>query len=469
MSTPASAAPGSPPGVTDIPREQKLVLWIAVLASFVSFLDGTIVNVALPAIVDELGGGIATQQWTVDAYLITLGAFILVAGSVSDTYGRIRVIRWGLIGFAATSVLIAFAPTAEVLIVARLLQGIAGALLVPSSLALITSNFRGAAQAKAIGTWTGLTSGALVAGPIIGGLFVDLASWRLAFLVNVIPVGVTLWLLVRLEQRDVRRPDASVDYLGALLCVVGLGGMVFALIEEPNLGWGDPLVWLPAVVGVLAFAGFLWRQAVTAQPMLPLSLFTVRNFAWGNLSTAFVYGALALNGFVIAVYLQEQAGLSATAAGLASLPITVIMILLSSRVGGMAGRLGPRLFMTAGPLIMAGGSLLMLTVQGDFDYWWQLFPGIVLFGLGLTVTVSPLTAAILGAIEPERSGIASATNNAVSRVAGLVAVALIGAIVGGQLDLDGFHRAMWATAVLMAAGGVVSWLGIRNAVAPTAE
>ncbi|WP_203653716.1 MFS transporter [Demequina activiva] len=446
-----------------------MILWIAVLASFVSFLDGTIVNVALPAIVDDLGGGITTQQWTVDAYLITLGAFILVAGSVSDTYGRIRVIRWGLVGFAVTSVLIAVAPSATVLIVARLLQGVAGALLVPSSLALITSNFRGAAQAKAIGTWTGLTSGALVAGPIIGGLFVDLASWRLAFFVNVVPVAVTLWLLVRLEQRDVRRPDASVDYLGALLCVVGLGGMVFALIEEPNLGWGDPLVWLPAVIGVAAFAGFLWRQAVIAQPMLPLSLFAVRNFAWGNLSTAFVYGALSLSGFVIAVYLQEQAGLSATAAGLASLPITVIMILLSSRVGALAGRLGPRLFMTAGPLMMAAGSLLMLAVDEDFNYWWQIFPGIVLFGLGLTVTVSPLTAAILGAIEPERSGIASATNNAISRVAGLVAVALIGAIVGGTLDLDGFHRAMWATALLMAAGGAVSWLGIRNPVAPKAE
>ncbi|GIG53360.1 MFS transporter [Demequina activiva] len=469
MSTSASAAASGPPGVTDVPREQKLILWIAVLASFVSFLDGTIVNVALPAIVDDLGGGITTQQWTVDAYLITLGAFILVAGSVSDTYGRIRVIRWGLVGFAVTSVLIAVAPSATVLIVARLLQGVAGALLVPSSLALITSNFRGAAQAKAIGTWTGLTSGALVAGPIIGGLFVDLASWRLAFFVNVVPVAVTLWLLVRLEQRDVRRPDASVDYLGALLCVVGLGGMVFALIEEPNLGWGDPLVWLPAVIGVAAFAGFLWRQAVIAQPMLPLSLFAVRNFAWGNLSTAFVYGALSLSGFVIAVYLQEQAGLSATAAGLASLPITVIMILLSSRVGALAGRLGPRLFMTAGPLMMAAGSLLMLAVDEDFNYWWQIFPGIVLFGLGLTVTVSPLTAAILGAIEPERSGIASATNNAISRVAGLVAVALIGAIVGGTLDLDGFHRAMWATALLMAAGGAVSWLGIRNPVAPKAE
>lgn len=453
--------------MSDSSREQKLILWIAILASFVSFLDGTVVNVALPAIVEELGGGIATQQWTVDAYLITLGAFILVAGSVSDTYGRIRVIRWGLVAFGVTSILIAAAPTAPVLVVARLLQGVAGAMLVPSSLALITSNFRGPAQAKAIGTWTGLTSGAMVAGPIIGGLFVDLASWRLVFLINVVPIGACLWMLARLQQRDVRRPDARIDYLGAALCVAGLGGVVFALIEEPNLGWSAPLVWAPGVVGALAFAAFLWRQATAIRPMLPLSLFRVRNFAWGNLSTWMIYGALALNGFVIAVYLQEQAGLTALLAGMASLPITLIMIALSSKVGALAGKWGPRIFMTVGPLVMAAGSLLMLLVSDDFNYWWQLLPGIVVFGLGLTITVSPLTAAILGAIEPERAGIASATNNAISRIAGLIAIAALATIIGGALDLAGFHRAMWATAAAMALGGIISWLGIRNPVAPT--
>jgi len=461
VSSPASS-PSGPPGVTDVPREQRLILWIAILASFVSFLDGTVVNVALPAIVDELGGGITTQQWTVDAYLITLGAFILVAGNVSDTYGRIRVIRWGLIAFGVTSVAIALAPTAGFLIGARLLQGVAGALLVPSSLALITSNFSGRAQAKAIGTWTGLTSGAMVAGPIIGGLFVDLASWRLVFLINVLPIAVTLWLLMRLEQRDVRHPDASVDYLGALLCVVGLGGTVFGLIEQPNLGWADAMVWVPGTVGVLALAGFLGRQATARAPMLPLSLFRIRNFGWGNLATWLIYGALALNGFVIAVYLQEQAGQTATAAGIAILPITIIMILGSSKVGALAGRFGPRIFMTVGPLIMAAGALMMLWVGEDYSYWTQLLPGVVVFGIGLTLMVSPLTAAILGAVDPARAGITSATNNAISRIAGLVAVASIGAIVGGTLDLNGFHRAMVATAALMAAGGIVAWVGIRN-------
>ncbi|MFV0286495.1 MAG: MFS transporter, partial [Demequina sp.] len=344
----STAAPSTP--------EQRTVLWIAILASFVSFLDGTVVNVALPAIVEELGGGITTQQWTVDAYLITLGALMLVAGSVSDTYGRLRVIRWGLIGFGVTSVAIAAAPTAGVLIVARLLQGVAGALLVPSSLALITANFRDTAQGKAIGTWTAATSGAMVAGPVIGGIFIDLWSWRLVFLINVLPIAVTLVLLGRLAQRDVRLPDAHIDVVSAALCAAGLGGAVYALIEQPHLGWSHPQVWLPGLAGTAALVAFVWRQVVVERPMLPLSLFRARNFAWGNLSTFLVYGALSLNGFVITVYLQETAGLSATAAGLASLPITLIMIALSSAVGTLAGRLGPRLFMTAGPLAMAGGS-----------------------------------------------------------------------------------------------------------------
>ncbi|WP_062208388.1 MFS transporter [Demequina oxidasica] len=460
MPTPASAAPDK------ATREQKIVLWIAIIASFVSFLDGTIVNVALPAILEEFGGGISTQQWVVDAYLLTLGSLILVAGSVSDTYGRLRVIKIGLAGFGITSLAVALAPSAEVLIVARLLQGAAGALLVPSSLALIMTNFRGAAQSRAIGTWTGMTAGAMIIGPVIGGLFVDFASWRFAFLINVLPIAATLWLLTRLTQKDVRVTGAHIDAISAILCAVGLGGMVYALIEEPLYGWGSAQIWLPAAIGVAAFVAFIWRQAVVKRPMMPLDLFKARNFAWGNLSTFLVYGALSLNGFVLAVYLQEQAGLSATAAGLASLPITVIMIALSSRVGGLAGRLGPRIFMTAGPIAMAAGALLMLAVDTDFNYWWQVLPGIVVFGLGLTATVSPLTSAILGAIDTERSGIASAVNNAVSRIAGLVAIALIGTIVGGQLDLAGFHHAMVVTAVLLALGGVVSWLGIRNPTAP---
>ena len=444
-------------------RDQRMVLTIAILASFVSFLDGTVVNVALPAISRDLGGGLTTQQWVVDAYLITLGSLILVAGSLSDVLGRLVVLRIGLIGFAVTSIAIGAAPSAEFLIVARALQGVAGALLVPSSLALITANFRGPAQSRAIGIWTAATTGAMIAGPLVGGLFVDLLSWRLVFFINVLPIAVTMLLLVRLGHPDHRREGARVDYLGAILCTVGLGGFVYALIEQSALGWGSPIIWGSMTLGLLSFAGFLVRQKFARDPMMPLDLFRARNFWTGNVATAFIYGALSLNGFVVGVYLQQGAGLPATLAGLASLPSTVLMILLSSRVGALAGKWGPRLFMTVGPLLMAVGALLLLSVREDFDYWLQVLPGILVFGFGLTLTVSPLTSAILGAIDTSRSGIASAVNNAVSRVAGLIAIALVATIVGGSLDLGGFHQAAIVTAALLALGGVISFLGIRNA------
>jgi EmrB/QacA subfamily drug resistance transporter len=445
-----------------VTRDQRLVLWIAILASFVSFLDGTVVTVALPAIQEELGGGLSTQQWIVDAYLITLGALILVAGSLSDVLGRLRVLRIGLIGFGITSIAIAAAPTPEFLIIARALQGVAGALLVPSSLALITANFSGAARARAIGIWTGATTGAMIAGPVLGGLSVDLLSWRLVFLINVVPIAITMWMLVRLGHADHRREGARVDVIGAILCTLGLGGTVYALIEQPILGWSAPIIWITLVGGLASFAGFLVRERFARDPMMPLDLFRARNFWTGNVATAFVYAALSLNGFVLGVYLQQGAELSATLAGLATLPATILMILLSSRVGALAGRVGPRLFMTVGPLLMAGGAVLLLTVSPEFDYWWQVLPSVLVFGLGLTLTVSPLTAAILGAIETERSGIASAVNNAVSRVAGLIVIAMLSTIVGGSLDLSGFHQAAIVTAALLVVGAVASFLGIRN-------
>lgn len=440
---------------------QRLVVTVAVLASFVTFLDGTVVTVALPAIDRELGGGITTQQWVVDAYLITLSALILLAGSLSDAYGRVRIMRIGLIGFGLASIAVAAAPTPLVLIIARAVQGAAGALLVPSSLALITAVMRGQIQSRAIGVWTAFTTGAQLVGPLMGGLFVDLLSWRFVFLINVLPIAVNLMLLRRLRLPEHERV-VEVDWVSGIVCALGLGGVVFALIEQDRMGWDAPTIWLPAVVGVLLLGFFLWRQTRLASPLMPLSLFAVRNFGWGNISTLFVYAALSLNGFVIGVYLQEGPGLSATAAGLASLPITVLMILLSSRAGAWAGRFGPQVFMTIGPLLMAAGALLLLTVAVEFDYWWQVLPAMVVLGLGLSLTVAPLTSAILGAIDESRSGIASAVNNAVSRVAGLLVVALLSTIVGGTLDLDGFHSAAWVTAGLFALGGVVSWIGIRR-------
>lgn len=442
--------------------QQRLVLTIAILGSFVAFLDSTIVNVALPAIARDLGGGLVTQQWTVDAYLITLSALILVAGAVSDAFGRILVLRIGLIAFGVASIAVALTPDAVFLVIARAAQGAAGAFLVPSSLALITSTMVEPLRSRAIGIWTASTTAAMIVGPLLGGLIVDHLSWRWAFLLNVLPIAVSLWFVTRLGHRETRRPDARVDIVGALMCTFGLGGAVFALIEQPNAGWSAPWIWLPGVGGLALLVAFVWRQRHVADPILPLDLFRSRTFSAGNLATFFVYAALALNGFVLAVYLQQGASLTATLAGLASLPTTIVMIVLSPRAGALAGRWGPRLFMTVGPLIMAVGAVLLLTVAADFDYWWQVFPAMVVFGFGLALTVSPLTAAILGAADSERAGIASAVNNAVARVAGLLPIAALGAITGGALDLAGFHRAAVVTAILLVIGGVVSLLGIRN-------
>jgi len=445
-------------------RNQRLVLSIAVLASFVTFLDGSVINVALPAIEEELGGGITTQQWVVDAYAITLGTLILLAGSLSDTFGRWVVLKVGLYGFAVTSVLIALAPTAETLVILRGAQGIAGALLVPSSLAIIIATFRGAPQAKAIGTWTGFTSAAFLVGPLLGGLFVDYLDWRLVFAINILPIAVTLVLIARLGERNVRPEGGGIDWFGAVLGILGLGGPVFALIEQANFGWSSPAIYLPFVLGLVALLAFILRQRTTKHPMVPLGLFSVRNFSIGNVSTTLVYAALSLGGFLITVFLQEVGGFSATAAGLAFLPMTLISIALSSWFGALAGKYGPRLFMGFGPIVGGIGYLLLLGIDEDVNYWTQVFPGVVIFALGLTMTVAPLTAAILGSISPEQSGIGSAINNAISRIAGLIAIAFVGVIVGSQLTVGSFHRGLLVTAVLLILGGIVSLIGIRNPV-----
>lgn len=443
-------------------RQQRLVLTIAILSSFVAFLDGSVVNVALPAMTKELGGGLIVQQWVVDAYLITLGSLILLAGSLSDAFGRIRILRIGLIGFGVTSILCAVAPTAEVLIIARLLQGGAAALLVPSSLAIIISTFSGVAQGKAIGTWTAWTGAAGITGPLLGGVLVDTLSWRLIFAINIIPILVTLWLMMRADRVPEPEHRPRIDVVGAVLGAVGLGGPVFALIEQERYSWSSPMLLVPLIGGVVSFVAFLWWERRHPDPMLPLSLFRVRNFGYGNIATVFIYGALSLGFFAIAVFIQQTAGFSATLAGIATLPPTLVMLALSSWFGKLAGTHGPRLFMTIGPIVAGVGFLLMMGAQQDLNYWVQLFPGILLVGLGLAITVAPLTAGILGSIDPAHAGIGSAVNNAVSRVAGLVSIALVGIIAGGALGVDGFPRVVLATAVFMFVGGVVSFVGIRN-------
>ena len=444
---------------------QRRVLLVAVLGSFVSFLDGTVVSVALPAIARELGGpgveGLALQQWVVDAYLVTLGALMLVAGSVSDVYGRRRVLAIGLVGFAVASVLCALAPTGPVLVIARALQGVAGALLVPSSLALIVATFSGEAQARAIGRWTSWTTAAMIVGPFVGGLLVDFVSWRWVFWINVPVVALTLWLLrgVPAAEGD---PGRRVDIPGATLAALGLAGVVFGLIEGERLGWTSPGILVALLAGAAMLVAFVLYQRRAADPMLPLRLFGARNFAWGNLATFAIYGALSLGGFVLTLFLQQVAGYSATWSGVAQLPTTFAMILLSAWFGTLSGRYGSRLFMTVGPIVAGAGFLLMLAMDQTAFYPTQVLPGQLVFGLGLAITVAPLTAAILGAVPAPDAGIGSAVNNAVARVAGLVTVAFAGIITGGVLDVASFHRTLVVTAALLVLGGVLSLAGIRN-------
>lgn len=453
-------------------RNQRLVLLASILGSFVAFLDGSVVNVALPAMQGELGGGIATQQWIVDAYLLTLGSLILLAGSLSDLFGRRRVFAAGLIGFAVTSLACAVAPSAAVLIVARGLQGIAGALLVPSSLAMIVANFAGAAQGKAIGTWTAWTGVSFIAGPLVGGALVDAASWRWIFAINVVPVAATLVILARVAPEPARAGGATVDWPGALACVLGLGGVIFALIEQPRRGWGAPAIWLPLAGGAVACAAFVVWERRARQPMLDFGLFASRNFAAGNAATVAIYAGLGGATFLLAVFLQQVAGYSATGAGLALMPLTVMMFALSPIAGRLAARVGPRWFMTAGPLLGGAGLALLARLDADITYVRDVLPGVSLWGLGLAATVAPLTAAVLGGVDERHAGVASAVNNAVARVAGLLAVAAIGAIVATEtrtLDaaathaaVEAFRLALASMAALLGAGGIVSAIGIRN-------
>ncbi len=444
---------------------QRRVLLVAILATFVAFLDGTVVTVALPAIGRDLGGGgeaaLVLQQWVVDAYLVTLGSLILLAGSLSDVHGRRRVLAAGLAGFAVASAACALAPTGPVLVAARALQGVAGALLVPSSLAMIVSSFEGEEQGRAIGRWTAWTGTAAIVGPLVGGLLVDTLSWRFVFWLTV-PVCVGTLLLLGPLPHGTRAPGRRLDVAGAVLAAVGLAATVTALIEAERLGWGHTLVVGGLVVGAAALVAFLVRQSRTPDPMLPLRLFSIRNFAWGNAATFAIYGALGFGGFLVTLFLQQVAGYPATLSGVAQLPPMFALLFLSGRFGALAGRWGARPFMTVGPLLAAAGFLLMLATDAGAAYWTQVFPGQVVFGLGLAVTVAPLTAAILGAPPAADAGIASAVNNAVARVAGLVVVALAGVILGGALDVGTFHRGLVVTAALFAVGGLLSLAGIRG-------
>jgi EmrB/QacA subfamily drug resistance transporter len=416
-------------------RRKTLTLVATILGSSIVFLDSTVVNVALPAISDDLGAGLADQQWIVEAYLLALVSLLLVGGSLGDQFGRRRIFMLGLIGFGITSLLCAAAPSTHVLIGARALQGFAGALLVPGSLAILASHFEGAERGKAVGTWTAWSGIAIVLGPAGGGALVELISWRAIFWIN-IPLIVATLLLARAVISETKDPEAdrAIDWVGIGLSALGLGGPVFALIEQPRHGWSDPVVFVPLIAGVALFSLFLVWESRYRHAMLDLSLFKVRNFAITNLETLIVYAGLIGSTFFLALFLQQTAGYSPLQAGLATTPISVVMFVLSPRFGRISTGIGPRVPMSVGPVVGGIGLLMLTRVGARPDYVTDVLPGLLVFALGLSATVAPLTATALDSVDERHMGVASGINNGVSRVAGLLAIAVLGALIAGNFS-----------------------------------
>jgi EmrB/QacA subfamily drug resistance transporter len=451
------------------PLDSRVARWTlvaSILGSSMAFIDGSVVNVALPSIQADLGGGLATQQWVVNAYLLTLGSLILVGGSLGDIFGESRVFAIGVASFAGASVLCAVAPNAPALIVFRGIQGMAGALLVPASLAMLTATFTGTARGNAIGQWTSWSGISFIVGPTVGGWLVDVSTWRVIFLINLPIAAVTLFLLMRLGgMHQARREDLRVDVTGAILGTAGLGLLVAGFIEQPRLGWGDPLI-IGAFVGGLACLGaFVAYELRTPMPMLPLRLFRLRNFSVTNIETLSVYGGLSALSTFLTLYLIEFAGYSALRAGLSLLPITLVMFFLSPRMGRLSMQYGPRLFMALGPILAGIGVLAFTRLPQDVNYWVDIVPALLVFSLGLSLTVAPLTTTVLADARAGDAGVASGVNNAVARIAGLLAIAILGILAAGggdHLTVHGFHVTMGAVAALLICGGLIGAIGIRN-------
>ena len=449
----------------------RWVLLATVLGSGIAFLDGTVVNVALPAIGEDFGVGFSSLQWTISAYMLTLGALLLVGGSLGDLYGRRLIFVWGLGGFTIASLLCAVAPSVGVLVAARALQGIGAAMLVPGSLAIISGTFRDEDKGQAIGAWSGLSGVTTAIGPFIGGWLVDSVSWRLVFFIN-LPLALMAIVITLRHVPETRDEHAArtPDIAGGTSAALGLGGIVFALIEGPARGWDQPLVVIGGVVGAVATIAFLAIEVRVPHPMMPLSIFRSRQFSAANGTTLLVYAALSGAMFLVVIQLQKILGYSALEAGAAFLPVTLLLLALSPTAGKLAQRWGPRGPMTIGPLVAGAGLAMLMDVDGGSDYSRDLLPGIILFGLGLSATVAPLTTAVLTAVEGSHAGLASGINNAVARVAGLLAVVLIPLAtgisgiddIGGEAFSEGFRKAMLMSALLCAGGAAISFLAIRT-------
>jgi len=447
------------------------VLAVSVLGSGIAALDATVVNIALPAIGRDFGTGVAALQWVMNGYTLTLAAFLLIGGSLGDRFGRRKVYLIGTAWFALASAACGFAPNVVFLIITRVLQGAGAALLVPGSLAILEASFRPADRARAIGAWSGLGGIAVAAGPLVGGYLISAASWRWIFFIN-IPVAVVVIVLSARHVPESRSPDAGgrTDYLGAAAMVVFLSGITFAFIEAPALGWSSPVVLTMAALGVIGLAVFLAWERRAASPMLPLSVFAQRQFAAVNAVSFIVYAALTGATFLLPVMLQVVSGYSPLGSGLALLPLTIIMLVLSGRSGQLAARIGPRLQLSAGPLVIGAGLALLTLAPSGPSYVRYVLPAVVVFGLGIAITVAPLTATAMSSAPADHAGIAPAVNNDVARFGGLLAVAILPALAGitgsAYLDPDalaaGFRTAVLISGALCAAGGLLAAVTITN-------
>jgi EmrB/QacA subfamily drug resistance transporter len=443
----------------------RAVIAAAALGSGMAFLDGFVVNVALRTIGEDLDATLAQLQWITNGYLLSLASLILLGGSLGDRFGRRRLFVIGTAWFAVASLLCGLAPNPEVLIAARVLQGVGGALLTPGSLAMIEGAFAHDDRPAAIGAWTGLTSVSAAAGPLVGGALVEYADWRLIFLINPPLAVVTIVTALRWVP-ETRDPNASshFDWMGALLAVLALGGTTYALIE-----WGGGTAWVAVAVGVLAAVGFVVVEAREPMPILPLGIFRNRTFSAANALTLLAYGALGASSFFVTIQLQTVGGYGALAAGMAFVPTTLLMLVFAPHAGRLAMRIGPRLPLSLGPLVVSAGMLLYLRIGSDPSYVRDILPAVLVFGAGLTLMVAPLTATVLAAAPDEHAGLASGVNNAVARAGSLLAVAALPLAVGLKGEEyadpsafnDAFRMAMVICAVLMAAGGAVAWLTIQ--------
>jgi EmrB/QacA subfamily drug resistance transporter len=456
----------------------RWVLVATVLGSGMASLDATVVSIALPAIGKDFDASFTSLQWTVNAYTLTLAGFLLLGGSLGDHYGRRRVFSIGVAWFAAASLLCAVAPDVETLIAARALEGVGAALLTPGSLAIIEASFDPDDRSAAVGAWSGLGGVASAIGPFLGGWLIDAATWRLIFLLNLPLAAAVLWVSARHvpETRDPGVQGEPLDLAGSALIAASLAGITYALTEGLQSGWGSTRVVVIGALGLVALAGFVRVERRSRHPMIPLSMFRSVQFSATNLVTFLIYGALGAAFFLLPIQLQISLGYSPLEAGAALIPLTVISLLLSARAGRLAQRIGPRIPMTLGPLVAAIGLVLISGIDSGSSFLGGVLPGVIVLGLGLSLTVAPLTSTVLVAGGEEHAGISSAINVDVARVAGLLAVALIPAAAGisgadyrNAADLtDGFMTGLLICAALSALGGVLAFVTVRRPAQPPA-